>query len=275
VDVLEHRSEVEERPGAIDAVGLRGAIRLENVWFEYEPGIPVLREINLSIEPGQHIAIVGPSGSGKSTLASLLLRFYDPTQGLVLLDGWNIRKYKLDSLRSQVAAVLQDSVLFAVSVRDNIRFGWQEASEDDIVRAACLVNAHDFIEELPQGYDTILGERGATLSGGQRRRIALARAAVRSAPILILDEPTTGLDGKNESEVNAALSALSRDRTTLWISHHLAAVSHADRIFYLDDGRITEQGTHDELMARDGRYAAAYRLRTAENQPVAGQYAEA
>jgi ATP-binding cassette, subfamily B, bacterial len=275
VDVLEHRSEVEERPGAIDAVGLRGAIRLENVWFEYEPGIPVLREINLSIEPGQHIAIVGPSGSGKSTLASLLLRFYDPTQGLILLDEWNIRKYKLDSLRSQVGAVLQDSVLFAVSVRDNIRFGWQEASEDDIVRAARLVNAHDFIEELPQGYGTILGERGATLSGGQRRRIALARAAVRSAPILILDEPTTGLDGKNESEVNAALSALSRDRTTLWISHHLAAVSHADRIFYLDDGRITEQGTHDELMARDGRYAAAYRLRTAENQPVAGQYAEA
>ena len=276
VDVLEHRSEVEERPGAIDAVDLRGAIRLQNVWFEYEPGTPVLREINLSIEPGQHIAIVGPSGSGKSTLASLLLRFYDPTQGLILFDGWNIRKYKLDSLRSQVGTVLQDSVLFAVSVRDNIRFGWQEASEDDIVRAARLVNAHDFIEELPQGYDTILGERGATLSGGQRRRIALARAAVRSAPILILDEPTTGLDGKNESEVNAALSALSRERTTIWISHHLAAVSHADRIFYLDDGGITEQGTHDELMARDGRYAAAYRLRTAENQPMTGrQYADA
>jgi ATP-binding cassette subfamily B protein len=273
VDVLEHRSEVEERPGAIDAVGLRGDIRLENVWFEYEPGIPVLREINLSIEPGQHVAIVGPSGSGKSTLASLLLRFYDPAQGQILFDGQNIRKYKLDSLRSQVASVLQDSVLFAVSVRDNIRFGWERASEEDIYRAARVANAHDFIEELPQRYDTILGERGATLSGGQRRRIALARAAVRTAPILILDEPTRGLDGQNESEVLEALERLAKGRTTLLISHNLQAVKQADLIIYLDHGRILERGTHRELMGLGGEYATTYILQTAAGAERENSYA--
>jgi len=165
-------------------------------------------------------------------------------------------------------------VLFAVSVRDNIRFGSQGASEEDIIRAARLANAHEFIEELPRGYETILGERGATLSGGQRQRLALARAAVRDTPILILDEPATGLDGRNESEVNAALSRLSEGRTTMWISHRLAAVSQADRIIYLSEGRILEQGTHDELMARDGHYASTYRLQVAESNPTEGVYAE-
>lgn len=273
VDVLEHRSEVEERPDAIDSAGLRGAIRLENVWFEYEPGIPVLREIDLSIEPGQHIAIVGPSGGGKSTLASLLLRFYDPAQGQILFDGQDIRKYKLDSLRLQVASVLQDSVLFAVSVRDNIRFGWEQASEEEIHRAAGLANANEFIEELPQGYDTILGERGATLSGGQRRRIVLARAAVRKARILILDEPTRGLDGQNESEVLAALERLAEGRTTLLISHNLKAVKQADLIIYLDHGRILERGTHQELMALGGEYATTYLLQSAAGADRENSYA--
>lgn len=275
VDLLEAKPEIEDSPDAIDAGRVRGALRLENVWFEYEPGKPVLRDINLAIEPGQHVAIVGPSGSGKSTLASLLPRFYDPVQGRILLDGRDIREYKLDSLRSQVSVVLQDSVLFAVSVRDNIRFGSLDASSEEIVEAACLANAHDFIQELPEGYETILGERGASLSGGQRQRVAVARAAVRKAPILILDEPTAELDGKNESEVNRALSRLSQGRTTLWISHHLAAVSHADLIVYLSEGRIVEKGTHDQLMALDCQYASTYRLQEAETNPAEGFYAPA
>jgi ATP-binding cassette subfamily B protein len=203
----------------------------------------------------------------------LLLRFYDPISGRILFDGRDIREYTLDSLRKQLGVALQDSVLFAVPVRENIRFGSQDASEEEIVDAARLVNAHDFIEELPQGYETILGERGATLSGGQRRRIALARAALRDTPILILDEPTTGLDGRNEAEVNAALLRLSEGRTTISITHRLAAVSQADRILYLHEGRIVEQGTHEELMIRGGHYASTYRLQAADHQPIEGLYA--
>ena len=275
VDLLDTPTTIRDAPGATDAGHLQGGIRLENVWFEYEPGTPVLRGINLTVEPGEHIAIVGPSGSGKSTLASLLLRFYDPCQGRILFDDRDIREYKLDSLRKQVGVVLQDSVLFAVSMAENIRFGLQDASEAEIVQAARLVNAHEFIEELPNGYDTILGERGSTLSGGQRRRVALARAAVRNTPILILDEPTTGLDGRNESEVTTALLGLSEGRTTLFITHRLAAVSHADRILYINAGCIIEQGTHEELMRRDGHYAATYRLQVAESHSPTGLYAEA
>ena len=275
VDLLNATPDIQDAPGAIDAGRLQGAIRLENVWFRYQREKPVLRGINLTIEPGERVAIVGPSGSGKSTLASLLLRLYDPRKGRILFDGRDIREYTIESLRKQLGAALQDSVLFAVSVRENIRFGSQDASEEEVIRAARLANAHEFIEELPEGYETVLGERGATLSGGQRRRVALARAAVRDTPILVLDEPTTGLDGRNQSAVNAALHRLSAGRTTILITHHLAALSQVDRVVYLQEGQIVEEGTHEELMGRNGQYAAAYRLQVAENNPAARLYAEA
>jgi ATP-binding cassette subfamily B protein len=210
--------------------------------------------------------VVGPSGSGKSTIVNLLLRFYDPDTGRVLVDGHNIRDCKLESLRSQTSIVLQDSVLFAVSAGENIRAGARGASDADVFDAARTANAHEFLTGLPQGYDTVLGERGATLSGGQRQRIAIARAALREAPIVILDEPTTGLDGQNESEVMAALERLSAGRTTLLISHNLKMARQSDLIIYLAHGRVLEQGTHQELMTLGGEYAATYTLQNVSDK---------
>ncbi|HKE28125.1 MAG TPA: ABC transporter ATP-binding protein [Bryobacteraceae bacterium] len=275
VDLLETTPDIQDAPGAIEAGRFQGAIRLENVWFRYELETPVLRGINVTIEPGERIAIVGPSGSGKSTLASLLLRLYEPHEGRILFDERDIREYKLESLRRQVGVALQDSMLFAVSVRENIQFGSKDSTDEEVIHASRLANAHEFIDQLPQGYDTIIGERGSTLSGGQRRRVALARAAVRDTPVLILDEPTTGLDGKNESEVNAALRQLSEGRTTILITHDLASVSHVDRILYLHEGEIVEEGTQEELMMLDGHFAAAYRLQISETNRITGLYAEA
>lgn len=202
----------------------------------------MLQEINLVVEPGQQVAIVGPSGSGKSTLASLLLRLYDPIAGRILIDGQDLREYKLQSLRQQISVVMQDSVLFATSIRENIAYGKLGATQPEIERAARIANAHDFILDLPQGYDTILGERGSKLSGGQRQRIAIARAAIRQSPIVILDEPTTGLDSASERAVNDALKRLTRGCTTFTISHNLTTVVDADLILYLEQGRILERG---------------------------------
>lgn len=258
MDVLEQEPDVRNMPGAAPAPALRGAVRFNNVAFEYEPGHPVLRDINLDVRPGQHIALVGASGNGKSTLVSLIMRLYDPTEGRVLLDGRDVREYTIDSVRSQISVVMQDTILFAASVRDNIAYGSPEATEEEIEAAARLANAHDFIEAMPEGYDTMLGERGATLSNGQRQRISIARAAIRRAPIVILDEPTTGLDEENERIVMEALDRLAQGRTTFLITHKLSQARKAETIVVLQDGSIVEQGTHAELMRAGGAYRKLY-----------------
>ncbi|HEV2175585.1 MAG TPA: ABC transporter ATP-binding protein [Terriglobia bacterium] len=262
LDLLNTAPEIHDCPGAITAPPLTGQIQFENVAFEYQPGRPVLSGINCEISPGCLVALVGPSGSGKSTLAGLLLRFHDPCQGRILIDGVDIRNFKLDSLRGQIGFVMQDSVLFGVSVRENIAFGTASATQEQIERAARLAGAHDVIMRLPRQYETVLGERGVTLSGGQRQRLAIARAAVRDAPILILDEPTTGLDNHSSLEVMAALGRLGSGRTTLMITHDLVAAAHADYVIYLAHGKIVESGTPEELLMRRGEYAAAYRSRS-------------
>lgn len=268
LNVLDQVPEVCDRTHARPAPLFRGEVQLENLCFAYESGHEVLRGINLVVQPGQQVAVVGPSGSGKSTLMSLLLRLYDPTAGRVLIDGHDLRDYTLESVRPQISVVLQDSLLFAASLRENIAYGVAGVSQTEIEAAAHLANAHEFITALPQGYDTVVGERGATLSGGQRQRVAIARAAIRRTPLLILDEPTTGLDNANERAVVEALHKLSQGRTTFLITHDLPLAAQADQILYLERGQVLEQGTHTELMARNGPYAALFRMQSALRDDV-------
>ena len=263
LDVLEEQPEVRDLPGARTAPAFSGALRFQRVSFAYEAGSPVLDDVSFEVRPGQWVAVTGASGSGKSTLVSLVLRLYDPQRGAVTIDGHNIRAYTLESLRSQISVVLQDPMLFAASVRDNIAYGAPRATAGEIGAAALLASAHGFIGALSSGYDTMLGERGVTLSGGQRQRIALARAAVRRSSILILDEPTTGLDDENARAVTDGLRAIARGRTTLLVSHDLDLVSRSDLILFLDGGRVVERGTHEELMHANGRYASVFGLRAA------------
>jgi ATP-binding cassette, subfamily B, bacterial len=260
MELLERMPDVRERADAVLAPAFRGAVHFEAVHFSYEHGQRVLENITLDVEPGQHVALVGPSGGGKSTLLSLLLRLYDPTAGRVLIDGRDIREFTLETLRNQISVVLQDNLLFAASVRENIAYGARQATEEQIHAAARLANAHDFITALPGAYDAVLGERGVTLSHGQRQRIAIARAAIRHAPILILDEPATGLDKANERAVIEALERLYAGRTTFLITHDILHALHADQILVVEDGRIIERGPHRELLRAGGRYAALYRL---------------
>ena len=263
IDILDTVPEIRDLRGAVTAPHFRGAVEFKNVMFAYEAENVILQNMNFQVKAGQQIALVGPSGGGKSSLVSLLLRLYDPVEGGILIDGHDLREYKVDSLRQQISIVLQESVLFAVSVRDNIAYGCLNATDAEVETAARLANAHDFIEAMPLGYDTILGERGATLSGGQRQRIAIARAAVRQSPIVILDEPTTGLDQENERAVSEALERLTQNCTTFWITHNLKAAEQADTILYIEGSRVLELGTHSELMRLSGKYAAMYAVQSA------------
>lgn len=254
-DILRTEPEVRDGPHARQLAQVRGEVRFENVTFGYEAGRPILRDISLTVAPGETVALVGPTGAGKSTLVSLIPRFFDPNDGCLRVDGMDVRNVQLASLRRQVALVLQEPFLFPLSVAENIAYGRPGASLAQIQSAARAANAHDFIGRLPQGYDTVLDERGANLSGGERQRLSIARALLKNAPILILDEPTSALDVETEAAIMDALQTLVRDRTTFIIAHRLATVQRADRIIVLQKGAITESGTHAELVSRNGTYA--------------------
>ncbi len=270
LDIFEKKLEIVNKPTAITAPALNGVVQFDKVSFAYEQDQLILNELSFNAKPKQRVAIVGTSGNGKSTLLSLISRLYEPSSGRVLIDGQDIRDYTLESLRQQISVVLQDNLLFAGSIRDNIAFGATKVSGEDIENAARLANAHDFIVKFPEGYDTEVGERGITLSAGQRQRIAIARAAIRKAPIIILDEPTTGLDEANEQAVIEALEKLAQNSTTFLVTHNLKHAARADFIIFLDHGRILEQGTHEELLRLDKLYAKLYYLE-AQTRPNGGK----
>lgn len=256
VELLEETPDIQDSPDAVEAPPLKGRVEFAGLKFGYDRTTPVCDDLSLVVQPGEYVAVVGDSGAGKSTLLNLLLRLYDPQGGMVLFDGVDIRRWTLSSLRGQISVVLQDTILFAGNVYDNIALGAVDVTEAQVMAAAQLANSDSFIEKLPQGYATTLGERGVNLSHGQRQRIAIARAAVRDAPILLLDEPTVGLDPPNEVKVQEALRRLAVGRTTFHVTHDLKPAIAADRVVMLELGRVVEVGTHRELLHRNGAYAA-------------------
>jgi ATP-binding cassette subfamily B protein/subfamily B ATP-binding cassette protein MsbA len=262
-EVLEPDPDLPELGEGVRRVGrVSGALSLRRVWFGYEPGRPVLRDVEVEVPAGATVAVVGATGAGKSTLAGLVLRFFDPDRGSVCFDGVDVRDLRLADVRAQVALVSQETFLFPISVADNIAYGRPSASREQVVAAARAAHAHEFICGLPDGYDTVVGERGATLSGGERQRVAIARALLKDAPIVVLDEPTSALDAVTEAGVLAALDALTTGRTTIVIAHRLASARTADRIIVLEQGRIVQTGTHQELSTIPGPYADMHTLST-------------
>jgi subfamily B ATP-binding cassette protein MsbA len=248
--------------------GFRDSISYENLGFRYDTGPWVLRHIDLTIPRGQSIALVGPSGGGKSTLCDLLARFYDPAEGRVTIDGVDLREMTVNSIRAHLGVVTQDIVLFNDTIASNIAYGMTDINPDRLRRAAEAANALEFIENLPEGFDTVVGTRGVKLSGGQRQRIAIARAIMKDPPILIFDEATSALDTESETAVRRAIASLLHDRTALIVAHRLSTVRDADRIVVIDAGRIVDSGTHDELLARGGLYRRLYELQFDDSRLV-------
>ncbi len=256
--IIEAEPEIKDKPDAVELKDVKGHIKFENVYFGYEKDKPILKNVNFEIKPGETVALLGPTGSGKSTIIHLLMRFYDVTSGRILIDGHDIRDVKLKSLRRHIGIVSQEIFLFNKTVKENISFGRPDASMDDIIRAAKIAQAHEFIMKLPNGYDTIIGERGINLSGGQRQRIAIARALLLNPKILILDDSTSSVDVDTEYEIQKALSALFKNRTTIVITQRISTIRNADKIIVMDNGEIVEEGNHETLMAKKGIYYRLY-----------------
>jgi ATP-binding cassette subfamily B protein len=265
-DVLDTPGTVKDVRSAKRLQHVKGEIEFDHVGFCYQEGEPVLKDVSFKINPGQMVALVGPSGAGKTTIMSLIPRFYDPTSGVVRIDGHDIKRLQQKSLRRHIGFVLQDTTLFHAPVWSNIAYGKPTATREEIMEAARLANADEFISKLPEGYDTLLGERGANLSGGQRQRIAIARAIICDTPILILDEPSSGLDAESEKLVFEALDRLTEGKTTIVIAHRLSTIKRADCIFVVSDGQVTEQGKHDELLALGGTYSELYDLQLQQSE---------
>ena len=270
-EILDLEPTIQDRPGAVDLERVTGALALDNVSFRYGPGHRVVRDVTLAVEPGEVLALVGPSGSGKTTLVSLIPRLWDVSDGTIRVDGTDVRDVTTSSLRARIGLVPQEAVLFGGTVRDNIRYGRLDATQEEIEAAARDANAHDFITALPQGYDTPVGDRGGRLSGGQRQRVSIARAILKDPPILLLDEATSALDNESERLVQDALDRLKVGRTTVIVAHRLSTIRAARRIAVLDDGWLVELGTQDELLALDGLYARLHRTQFSE--PYLGEAA--